>query len=96
MTHTYRKKIVDVQAWQNTKENFDALNSELTTAFPQFLLTGIGLGNVRVMPDNSIHVTTDTGQLVAVPTDYWIIEGVNGELYPCAPDVFATLYDPVE
>ena len=26
----------------------------------------------------------------------WIIRGVNGELYPCKPDIFAATYEPVE
>lgn len=26
----------------------------------------------------------------------WIIKGVNGELYPCKPDIFAKTYEEVE
>ena len=26
----------------------------------------------------------------------WIIRGVQGELYPCKPDIFAATYEPVE
>jgi hypothetical protein len=26
----------------------------------------------------------------------WIIKGVNGEFYPCKPDVFEKTYEPVE
>lgn len=26
----------------------------------------------------------------------WIIKGVNGELYPCKPDIFEKTYDPAE
>ena len=26
----------------------------------------------------------------------WIIKGVNGEYYPCKPDIFAKLYELVE
>jgi hypothetical protein len=26
----------------------------------------------------------------------WIIRGVNGELYPCKPDIFEKTYEPVE
>jgi hypothetical protein len=26
----------------------------------------------------------------------WIIEGVNGEFYPCKPDIFDKTYEPVE
>ena len=26
----------------------------------------------------------------------WIIKGVNGEFYPCKPDIFEKTYDKVE
>ena len=26
----------------------------------------------------------------------WIIQGVNGEFYPCKPDIFEQTYDPVD
>lgn len=26
----------------------------------------------------------------------WIIQGVNGEIYPCKPDIFHKTYEPVE
>lgn len=26
----------------------------------------------------------------------WVIRGVNGELYPCKPDIFEKTYEPVE
>jgi len=26
----------------------------------------------------------------------WIIKGVNGEFYPCKPDIFAKTYEAVE
>ena len=28
--------------------------------------------------------------------DDWVIRGVNGEFYPCKPDIFAATYEPVE
>lgn len=28
--------------------------------------------------------------------DDWIIQGVQGELYPCKPDIFEATYEPVE
>lgn len=31
-----------------------------------------------------------------VMADDWIITGVNGEKYPCKPDIFEKTYDPVE
>lgn len=26
----------------------------------------------------------------------WVIKGVNGELYPCKPDIFELTYEPVK
>lgn len=39
--------------------------------------------------------TQGHGQVRAERTD-WIIRGINGELYPCRPDVFAATYDAGE
>ena len=33
--------------------------------------------------------------MVASPGDY-VITGVNGEKYPCKPDIFEKTYEPVE
>jgi len=33
--------------------------------------------------------------MTASPND-WIIQGVKGELYPCKPDIFESLYDKVD
>lgn len=38
-------------------------------------------------------VLTLEGEMVAKP-GWWIIRGVQGEFYPCDPDVFASTYDP--
>lgn len=42
-----------------------------------------------------IHIETLEGTMVASPGD-WIIKGVQGEFYPCKPDIFAATYDQVE
>jgi len=45
----------------------------------------------------------EVGFFVAIPTledvmkarnDDWIIRGVNGEYYPCKPEIFEKTYDP--
>ena len=33
--------------------------------------------------------------MTAAPNDF-IIKGVNGEFYPCKPDIFEKTYEPVE
>ncbi|WP_245654058.1 DUF2829 domain-containing protein [Novosphingobium rosa] len=37
-------------------------------------------------------IVTLEGNLIARPGD-WIIKGVQGEIYPCKPDIFAATYD---
>lgn len=45
--------------------------------------------------DREMIVETPEGSLRATPGD-WIITGVNGEQYPCKPDVFEKSYEPVD
>ena len=54
--------------------------------------------------DGTLHATngadpliveTVEGPLTVSPGD-WIIRGVQGELYPCKPDIFEATYDPTE
>ena len=44
--------------------------------------------------DLGIYIDTLEGQMCAVVGD-WIIRGVQGEFYPCKPDIFAVTYEPV-
>ena len=41
-----------------------------------------------------INIHTLEGDMLASPGD-WIIKGTKGEFYPCKPDVFADVYEPV-
>lgn len=45
--------------------------------------------------DRKVIVHTLEGELLADVGDY-IITGVNGEKYPCKPDIFEKTYDLVE
>ncbi len=40
-------------------------------------------------------IKTKEGQMSGNPGD-WIIQGVEGEVYPCAPLIFEKTYEPVE
>jgi hypothetical protein len=42
-----------------------------------------------------LQIPTLEGVMLAVEGD-WIIRGVQGELYPCKPDIFDQTYEPVE
>lgn len=42
----------------------------------------------------SLEIATLEGKITASPGDY-IIKGVQGEFYPCKPDVFKATYEEV-
>ena len=43
----------------------------------------------------TLAVATLEGVMLAKPGD-WVIRGVQGEFYPCKPDIFAETYERVE
>lgn len=45
--------------------------------------------------DKVLTIHTFEGDMIASKGDY-IITGVDGEQYPCKPNVFEKLYEPVE
>lgn len=51
------------------------------------------LGCGRMFHDHGWIDTLEGGHIVC-PGD-WIITGVNGEHYPCKPDIFEKTYEPV-
>ena len=82
----YRKKPVVIDAWQLTKENIEA-------GIPDWIDTD----QVSIFGEASAFVEIHTleGTLHASYGDY-IIKGVQGELYPCKPDIFEQTYEEVE
>lgn len=59
----------------------------------QSLLEWIGSSG-RMGPDGSIFIKTLEGTMTGVTGDY-IIKGVQGEFYPCKPDIFEQTYESV-
>ena len=49
----------------------------------------------KAPPIFSVTISTLEGGMKAMPGDY-IIKGVNGEFYPCKPDIFEKTYEAVE
>lgn len=43
--------------------------------------------------DEEMFIATLEGDMRAAPGD-WVITGINGERYPCKPDIFEKTYDP--
>lgn len=79
----FRKKPIVIEAWQyNTRE-----------IAPKWLTDRIATGELRGVP-GGVEVKTLHGPVLAKPGD-WIVRSVKGDIYPCAPDVFAATYEPV-
>lgn len=84
----YRKKPVVIEAWQFTDENKDRLYHDLTS---------MGSGAYPVFRDGkpALLIPTLEGEMTASIGDF-IIKGVNGEFYPCKPEIFEKTYELVE
>lgn len=54
---------------------------------------GLFVGEADRNADNQFLIHTLEGTMAANPGD-WIIKGVNGEFYPCKPDIFLKTYAP--
>jgi hypothetical protein len=89
MPAKYRKKPVVIEAalWDGTPEG--------ATPLIDWML-GAGERSARFhngVDDLCIKIDTLEGTITASPGD-WIIRGVQGEFYPCKPDIFEATYEP--
>lgn len=84
----FRKKPVEIEAWQFEAPNF--------MAQPKWFGHAMMSGKILYRAGEQPYYIIDTleGKMRADPGD-WIIRGVKGELYPCKPDIFAATYDPI-
>jgi hypothetical protein len=82
----YRKKPVVIEAMQFTDESKDRVFNFITcNKYPD-----------RDNDNNPVlKIQTLEGDMTAQIND-WIIKGVNGEFYPCKPDIFEKTYEAVE
>jgi hypothetical protein len=80
----YRKKPVEIEAiqWDGTE---------------QHALEIASIKDFKGMIDHSLgkfYIDTLEGMMQASPNDF-IIKGVQGEYYPCKPDIFELTYEKV-
>ena len=85
----YRKKPVVIDAWQFTMENKDSIYRMLAEMQHDIYPSGTHLGETP-----SLIIPTLEGKMKAELNDF-IIRGVNGEFYPCKPDIFEKTYEQV-
>ena len=78
----YRKKPVVIEAIQWDGTNYDEIDDWM------------GL-NSTLEIDGQFIIPTLEGDMRVSEGD-WVIRGVNGEFYPCKPDIFEKTYEPAE
>jgi hypothetical protein len=82
MVQRFRKKPVVVEAIQFMGENVDAIIEFCGS-------------KVKSHPVTGVVIITLEGYMTASNLD-WIIKDVNGEFYPCKPDIFEKTYESAD
>lgn len=94
----FRKKPVVIRAWQ-----YDGCGGNAPEYLKQNTKTPVQFNRhyhdrqdvEEGVSRNSCFITTLEGRMEC-PEGHWIIEGVEGELYACDPEIFAATYERVE
>jgi hypothetical protein len=95
----YRKRPVEIEAVQ-----WDGTADGATRIIDWILANGSTATYICSDPDRCAGTDGDTPHSIAIRTlegtmranlGDWIIRGVQGEFYPCKPDVFAATYEAV-
>lgn len=81
----FHKKPVTIEAWHYVQDNPEGLPIWLKQAFDEETVVHGDYG--------TLLIETLEGVMTVSPDD-WIIQGVQGELYPCKPDIFVDTYEP--
>jgi len=81
MIQTYRKRPVSIQAAQWTGDNLQEIQQFMNWA-----------KNYTYDKSYGLIIYTLEGNMHAALGDF-IIKGVQGEFYPCKPDIFALTYE---
>ena len=83
MKRLYKKKPVVIEAIQWTGDNLEEVKDFLEITHENYK---------PLQPKNSLFIKTLEGKMEASIGDF-IIKGVQGEFYPCKPDIFEQTYE---
>ncbi len=89
----YRKKPVVIEAFE-FKENFMEIGTNCE-GVPDWGISAYDDGTIYFDDKDECYIKTLEGDHHVSIGDF-IIRGVNGELYPCKPDIFKKTYEAVE
>ena len=79
----YRKKPVVIEA----------VRYMIDDSLPDWFMDRVSNNTIILHEDGTCHIKTLEGTMKSEYGDY-IIRGVNGEVYPCKPDIFQKTYEP--
>ena len=83
----FRKKPVVIEAMQFTGKGSGYYIAEWMRS------SSVGSIPLDSWAEDHMDLETLEGTMTARPGD-WIIRGVQGEFYPCKPDIFEATYEP--
>lgn len=83
----FRKKPVVIEAWQIPP------NPPLGGTVPEWVLEATVDCALIWRVEGGVRVRTLEGEMLGNVGD-WIIQGVEGEVYPCKRSIFEATYDP--
>ncbi len=100
--HLFRKKPVIIEAVQfeslaPLEDEVFSIQFNTTEALPKWVREAVINDTLYpcLVSGKNLLVQTLEGEHIASPGD-WIIRGVEGELSPCKPNIFAQTYEPVD
>ena len=94
MVQKFRKKPVVIEAVQYNNLNRAEIEAFVGKKLNQELETETAYLAGKGTPKFSLIIEALEGNHKAMPNDY-IIKGVQGEFYPCKPDIFEATYEAV-
>lgn len=85
MTEARRQDNAEWPEWLNVAWNKE--HDEIGAVFPVDFPNSDGTDQLVIYTLEGLHL---------VGFGDWIIQGIQGELYPCKPEIFEKTYDPVK
>ena len=86
----YRKKPVVIEAFQYDGDMTDSCGNFYAPIWAAEAMKE----NILFYDGSELYVKTLEGNMLVSVNDF-VIKGVNGELYPCKPDIFEKTYEEV-
>lgn len=87
----YRKKPVIIKAFCYDGDLKDANGNYY---IPDWAIKAFEKGEIFYKNAGDLYIKTLEGDMHVTVGDY-VIQGVQGEIYPCKPDIFEQTYEPV-